>query len=37
VCGGGWHWMMMMVDDGGGAGERARSMKLGESDNMTEV
>jgi len=29
--------MMMMVDDGGGAGERARSMKLGESDNMTEV
>jgi len=29
--------MMMMVDDGGGAGERARGVKLGESDNMTEV
>jgi len=29
--------MMMMVDDGAGAGERARSVKLGESDNVTEV
>jgi len=26
-----------MVDDGGGAGERARSVKLGKSDNVTEV
>jgi len=26
-----------MVDDGGGAGERARSVKLGESNNVTEV
>jgi len=29
--------MMMMVDDGGGAGERARSVKLGKSNNVTEV
>jgi len=29
--------MMMMVDDGGGAGERARSVKLDESNNVTEV
>jgi len=29
--------MMTMVDDGGGAGERARSVKLGKSDNVTEV